>query len=540
VTGPKHLELLDQVRGVAILAVLAIHTLGLAIGFGDLPWGEWFRTFSVPWWVYWFLPLGIGNVGVPIFFVVSGFCIHLSFQQQGRKWGSFFLRRFFRIYPAYFMALVFSILLIYANSTNALFTTREFWIQLLSHLFLVHNFGSATVFGINGPFWSLAVEAQLYLVYPVLLLLVARLGWRRTMVILAILEISARGADGVIRGTDNIVQAMGGIHTMAGHVSWVFACSPVGYWFSWALGAFVADAFLKQEPLPFLNSRTIPWLALAVASYFVKPLNPFRFLLFAVVTAVVLGKLLSGRGAVVRPPSVPLKCLGKIGVWSYSLYLLHEPLLQAGTNVMIACVPIEYRAMPMVAFMFTLSTWLAVIPAGVLWYYLFERPGIALGKRLVQKAEGHGNPNVETIPSTERINSRRLSPAFGLTIGIGLAVIVSSYWVVTHFTPMPPEISNNLAWSYATDPDPAKRNGALAVKLAESACRQTQYHQIVMVGTLAAAYAEAGRFDEAIATAQKACAMAGAAGDQQLLQNNQMQLELFLQHQPYHQTQTQP
>ena len=63
---------------------------------------------------------------------------------------------------------------------------------------------------------------------------------------------------------------------------------------------------------------------------------------------------------------------------------------------------------------------------------------------------------------------------------------------------------NNLAWALATHPDAKIRNGTRAVKLAEDACRQTQYQQTVMVGTLAAAYAEAGRFDDALATAQKA------------------------------------
>jgi hypothetical protein len=55
-----------------------------------------------------------------------------------------------------------------------------------------------------------------------------------------------------------------------------------------------------------------------------------------------------------------------------------------------------------------------------------------------------------------------------------------------------------------------------------------------LVGTLAAAYAEAGRFDDAIATAQKACALATAAGEQDLLEKNQKLLALYRAHQPYH------
>jgi hypothetical protein len=55
-----------------------------------------------------------------------------------------------------------------------------------------------------------------------------------------------------------------------------------------------------------------------------------------------------------------------------------------------------------------------------------------------------------------------------------------------------------------------------------------------MVGTLAAAYAEAGRFDDAIWMAQKACALASESGDQNLLKRNRELLALYRTHQPYH------
>jgi hypothetical protein len=53
---------------------------------------------------------------------------------------------------------------------------------------------------------------------------------------------------------------------------------------------------------------------------------------------------------------------------------------------------------------------------------------------------------------------------------------------------------------------------------------------------LAAAYAEAGRFEEAVMTAQKACALATESGAQDLLKKNQELLELYRQHRSYHET----
>ena len=100
--------------------------------------------------------------------------------------------------------------------------------------------------------------------------------------------------------------------------------------------------------------------------------------------------------------------------------------------------------------------------------------------------------------------------------------------------------NNNFAWSLATNPEASNRNGALAVTLAEGACRRTHYQVTTMVGTLAAAYAEAGRFEDAISTAQKAITLARQNDESDLLQKNRELLALYLRHKPYHESQANP
>ncbi len=95
---------------------------------------------------------------------------------------------------------------------------------------------------------------------------------------------------------------------------------------------------------------------------------------------------------------------------------------------------------------------------------------------------------------------------------------------------------NNLAWAFATFPGPQLRNGQYAVRLATRACELTGYKTNVCVGTLAVAYAEAARFDDAIAAVQLAGSLASAAGQPELLKEDQTLLELFRSHQPYHET----
>jgi tetratricopeptide (TPR) repeat protein len=75
---------------------------------------------------------------------------------------------------------------------------------------------------------------------------------------------------------------------------------------------------------------------------------------------------------------------------------------------------------------------------------------------------------------------------------------------------------NELAWILATHPDAQWRNGTEALELATRACELTGNKLAQFVGTLAAALAEAGRFDEAVSTANRALELAKAAGDSEL------------------------
>ena len=95
------------------------------------------------------------------------------------------------------------------------------------------------------------------------------------------------------------------------------------------------------------------------------------------------------------------------------------------------------------------------------------------------------------------------------------------------------EVLTRLAWLLAVHPDLHLRNGTQAVELAERACRLTQYGQPTVLMTLAAAYAEMGRFAEAVSSAQKAQSLAQVAGQTKLARRNQQLLELFQAGQPY-------
>ena len=92
---------------------------------------------------------------------------------------------------------------------------------------------------------------------------------------------------------------------------------------------------------------------------------------------------------------------------------------------------------------------------------------------------------------------------------------------------------NNVVWILATHADPQLRNGAEAVRLAEHGCQLTGRKAFGLLDTLATAYAESGRFSEAVATAEEAVTLAKAAQQQESATAIQSRLDLYRFNKPY-------
>jgi tetratricopeptide (TPR) repeat protein len=106
-----------------------------------------------------------------------------------------------------------------------------------------------------------------------------------------------------------------------------------------------------------------------------------------------------------------------------------------------------------------------------------------------------------------------------------------------HLKPNMTQSLYNLSWIFATHENDKIRNGEEAVKLAEKLCKITQYNQPLALDALAAAYAEAGKFDAAVLTAQKALKLALVYGPEELALGLKKRLQLYQVGRPYHQTQ---
>jgi peptidoglycan/LPS O-acetylase OafA/YrhL len=154
-------EVLDGFRGLAIVLVLVYHTWLFS----------WFtpdaRLFGVK------IPLDVvartGYLGVELFFAISGFVLFFPIVERHFRGGAptplrtFAIRRFLKIAPSYAIALIFT-----AISVRSLHVDVALGPTLGEHALLIQNFFSDNFGKANSVFWSLAIEAQFYLVFPAL------------------------------------------------------------------------------------------------------------------------------------------------------------------------------------------------------------------------------------------------------------------------------------------------------------------------------------------------------------------------------------
>jgi peptidoglycan/LPS O-acetylase OafA/YrhL len=296
---------LDGLRGLAALYVVLFHC--------------WLLTFSgfpanhSPWWLGWLL---YGHLAVVFFFVLSGFSLGIPSAGNGWRLGGirrFARRRAWRILPAYWAALAFSLVIAWAvipQPHSGPPTART----LLVYGPLLQDLLRAPV--PNGAFWSIGVEAVLYLLFPLLLLIRRRAG---AVVVLAAVTAPVV-AVGLLRPTGSPVNQLTGLTPL---FIPLFAMGVVG------AGVVAADERTRRLPWQWCAAlAAAPVLLLMVLRGSVWTVDNYYWIDLTVGPAIVLlfAAVATGRP---RPltwllASRPVRGLGR---FSYSLYLVHLPIV---------------------------------------------------------------------------------------------------------------------------------------------------------------------------------------------------------------------
>jgi len=161
---PNQFRPVDGLRGLSIFLVLIIHSFWFLSIFDDKA-TEFF--YASPVWLNWVYN---GELGVDIFFVISGFLISSILMAEYRDTGGiqfsrFYKRRFMRLMPAYVLAIILGLLMLPENQ-------QYVW----SNLLYINNLLPAETHFMPWT-WSLAIEEQFYFIFP--LLLVCSLGLKK-------------------------------------------------------------------------------------------------------------------------------------------------------------------------------------------------------------------------------------------------------------------------------------------------------------------------------------------------------------------------
>jgi len=369
-TKTDHVQRIDVLRGFAILAVFCFHFLIVAFQNAGFQWqGLWLDIFHPTHQAYYvFLPFTFGWIGVSLFFVISGFCIHLSFlKATDFSAGAFYWRRFWRIYPPYLAALV-GIALLEWMRLDIKSQTGQF--QLFSHILLIHNFFSDPYFhGINPSFWSLAAEIQFYLIYPLLLIIRSKWGIEKALALTIFVSLACRFTGIFLQDWQRDFDS----------AIWQ---SPGVLWMDWTLGAYLAEKWLKGERIyrGFWGSRgfILGLILLFMLTTFWKPGVIYSFSFASIICSILIDRRLHSS----RPVSAPEKLLIPLGLCSYSFYLWHQPLLDRLLNWLWALGMPNHFAWNM-SLGFLVSFGVIFLGSRALYQWV-ELPSMDLGKAILR------------------------------------------------------------------------------------------------------------------------------------------------------------
>lgn len=147
----KKLDYVDALRGIAILGVMLVHTGGQ---FGLI------GTFSKI--------AGLGAKGVQLFYFISAFTLFLSYNnrkyQEQFPISNFYIRRFFRIAPLYYLAMIYYIIKLYLD--EGIKTSLK---EILLNFTFTHGFSPVYINHLVPGGWSIAVEMCFYVMVPLLM-----------------------------------------------------------------------------------------------------------------------------------------------------------------------------------------------------------------------------------------------------------------------------------------------------------------------------------------------------------------------------------
>lgn len=331
---------MEGLRGVAVFLVFLVH----------------FAALSAPWFagVDWVVSLmyglnAVGNTGVDLFFVLSGYLIYATLMRRPQPFGVFMARRLRRIYPAFLAVFAVYLVLGFAMPSLNKLPTTDLPAYIIANLLLLP--GLFPITPLITVAWSLSYELFFYLLIPIVIAGVRLRAWSAPQRIAVLVAVSGLlfaywAANG---GHPRLAMFLAGmlLHELLSVTRW----RPPA-----ALALFAAGVAVLLKVVPTVGSFgfTMKILALFVG---------FGLLCWA---CIAQPNSWLGRGL----SWAPIRWLGNI---SYSYYLVHSLGLHAGFIIATAVVPAERWGAVGGALLLPATFALTLVPS-LLLYLTIERP----------------------------------------------------------------------------------------------------------------------------------------------------------------------
>ncbi|MDO6416087.1 acyltransferase [Sphingomonas sp. BIUV-7] len=359
---------LDSLRGIAILGVVMTH-VGQSVA--GLP--PYFAAFT-----------HFGLRGVQLFFMVSALTLCLVAREDNFNPIQFYLRRFFRVAPMFYLAAIFYLLC--PKLFGISFASNEVWaVDAITTFLFVHGFNPHGINNVVPGGWSIASEAIFYAIFPWIVL---SLALSRRWVILTVLSFAVAFANAAIPSVLNIVDA-----------SWrdFFHFNFLTNAPSFATGILLFLALKRVGPksensrVAMIGSALVVSSAIAVS--FLSDVLPGAQLFM--VPALGGVTFVAAR---YEWPILVNRFLSFFGETSFSIYLVHFGVL----HWLIAVAPVigSSAGQFVILYVFTL-----IISAfiGIICYKCVERPMVKIGRRIGDRvAECEGARKKVMAPPTVR------------------------------------------------------------------------------------------------------------------------------------------
>ena len=379
----RHMPPLDGLRGIAILAVLAYHySLFNGIAATSAAATAWRAVTDAGW------------IGVDLFFVLSGFLITgilCDSRNNAGYFRTFYTRRSLRIFPLYYAAVIafFLILpLLFAHLDVVRSNTGGqawYWTHLSNVLVAQRGWDAASPYVAH--LWSLAVEEQFYLVWPLVVLLLSSRGLLRFCAGIIVFSFALRCY----------------LFTTGANVAG-FVLTPARM-DTFAFGAIVAlavrDAGLYARvrrlatPAALVSTAVLGALVVlrGVPDKFDPVMGTVGFSALAALSAAAIFFAAAGAGSTRYNMVLAARGLRFFGKYSYALYIFHQPIALllngAGLSTALARVGVSGIAAHIV---FAIVATAASVTASLISWHLLEKQFLKLKDRVAVRASHAPDP----------------------------------------------------------------------------------------------------------------------------------------------------